>query len=125
MTQWKKHKIIFSFFRLGAKIDTEQEEDDGGIYCVIDLLLFELDNVVDDNELKSISDDLVYQCQLALALWSTDGHEDNDHPPSTSEHHANADHLMDKLRQTHLILAVSDLDLKVLYMIYLVLNIKG
>jgi len=89
------------------------------------LLLFELDNVVDDNELKSISDDLVYKCQLAIALWSTDGRKGNDHPPSKPEHHANADHLMDKLKQTHLILAVSDLDLKVLYMIYFVLNIKG
>jgi hypothetical protein len=73
------------------------------------LLLFELDNVIDD-DLKSIPDDLVYKCQLALALWSIDGREDNDHPPSTPEHHANANRLMEKIRQVHLVLGGSELD---------------
>ncbi len=73
-------------------------------------MLFELDNVVDNHDLTSIPDDLVYKCQSALALWSIDGREDNDRPPSTSEDHANANRLMDKLRQTHLILGGSELD---------------
>ncbi len=43
----------------------------------IDMLLFELDNVIDE-ELKSIPDELIYKCQLALTLWSIDGREDNE-----------------------------------------------
>jgi hypothetical protein len=98
--------------RLGAKsIEQEEEDDDGDgdIYPEIDLLLFELDNVIDD-DLKSIPDDLIYKCQLALSIWSIDGREDNDYPPSTSEHHANANRLMEKIRQTYIALGGNELD---------------
>jgi hypothetical protein len=73
------------------------------------LLLFELDNVIDD-DLKSMPDHLVYKCRLALALWSIDGREDIDFPPSTPEHHANANRLMEKIRQVHLVLGGNELD---------------
>jgi hypothetical protein len=66
--------------------------------------------VIDDDDLKLVPDDLIYKCQLALALWSIDGREDNDHPPSTPEHHAHADRLMDKIRQTHFSLGGDALD---------------
>jgi len=79
------------------------------IYPEIDMLLFELDNVIDE-ELKSIPDELIYKCQFALALWSIDGREDNDYPPSTSEHYAYANRLMEKIKQTHLALGGNELD---------------
>ena len=79
------------------------------LHPVIDALLFELDNVVDEG-LESIPDDLVYQCQLALFIWSIDGREDSDFPPSELEDHATADRLMDKITQVHLQLGGSELD---------------
>jgi hypothetical protein len=98
-----------SIFRLGARSIEEEYEDEYDIYPDIDLLLFELDNVIDDG-LQSIPDDLIYKCQLALALWSVDGREDNDYPPSTTEHHLDADRLMEKIKETHLGLGGDPLD---------------
>ncbi len=78
-------------------------------YLQIDFLLFKLDNVIDDG-LKSIPDDLIRKCALALIRWTNDEHEDNDYPPSTSEDHANADRLIDKIRETHLLLGGNEFD---------------
>ncbi|CAF1223793.1 unnamed protein product [Rotaria sordida] len=85
---------------LGARIIKQQEDDDENIYPDIDFLLYELDNVLDDN-LKSISEELLHKCQIALALWSIDGREDTDYPSSTPIDHANADRLINKFKQTY------------------------
>ena len=65
--------------------------------------------MVDDN-LKSIPNDLLYECQSALILWSIDGREDNDHPPSTPEDHVNADPLINKFKQTYFALGGDPFD---------------
>jgi hypothetical protein len=85
------------------------EEQDDDIYPDIDFSLFELDDVIDSG-MKSMPDDLVYKCQLAFILWSIDGREDSGFPPSTLEHHVNADRLMAKLGHVHLALGGSVLD---------------
>ena len=85
--------------RIGANSFDEEE-----VPPQLDLLLFELDNVIDQN-LKSIPDELISECQLALIYWSIDGREDTDYPPSTPEQHQNAARLIEKIGQIHLILA--------------------
>jgi hypothetical protein len=96
--------VAILFCRLTTRSIDEVEDNPE-----IDMLLFELDNVIDE-ELKSIPDELIYKCQLALTLWSIDGREDNDYLPSTPEHHDYANRLMDKIRQTYLILGGNEFD---------------
>ena len=99
-------EIILIISSLSTRSIAEKEDDR---YLQIDFLLFKLDNVIDDG-LKAIPDDLIHKCQLALIRWTIDGHEDNNYPPSTSEDHANADRLIDKIREIHLALGGDEHD---------------
>ncbi|CAF0777100.1 unnamed protein product [Adineta steineri] len=108
MYSWFYLTVIFALY---AKLCNGQGGDDIDMHPDIDVLLSELDKIVENvHDLKSIPDDLRYKCQLALGLWSFDGREDNDYPPSTPQQHANADRLVDKIRQTHLSLGGSEFD---------------
>jgi hypothetical protein len=78
----------------------------------VDELLFELDKVMDDDEIELIPSNLVEKCTRVLILLSIDGWEDSNFPRSTSLDHADADRLVTKLRQVHLELGGNIFDRK-------------
>ena len=76
----------------------------------VDQLLFELNNVMDDNEIEFIPSNLLQKCTMTLTLLSINGREDFHLQPSISQDHDNADRLINKIKEVHLELGGNILD---------------